>query len=146
MGSIALATTELDGTGFLPLAGDQTLVPGAQGGFHIWLKYKVTGMAAGPVTVKRTVRRVSDDKLVLTTMGAQELGPMADDGSWELPMALPSFFCPSPLGVNIIGEPMEFHLEIIDANGTKLGEGNAEATPHCPTDAQAQFCAQICSG
>src|SRR4051812_4115325 len=76
MGSIALGTTTLDGTGFLPLEGDQILVPGAQGGFHVWLKYKVTGMTAGAVTVKRTVRRVSDNKLVLTTMGAQDLGPM----------------------------------------------------------------------
>ena len=42
----------------------------------MWLKYRVAGMTAGTVTVKRTVRRVSDDKLVLTTMGQQELGPM----------------------------------------------------------------------
>jgi hypothetical protein len=146
MGSIELGTTALDGTGFQPLTGDQTLVPGAQGGFHIWLKYRVDGMAAGPVTVKRTVRRVSDDKLVLTTMGDQTIGPLADDGSWELPMALPSFMCPSPLGVNIIGEPMVFDVLIVGPDGKTLGEGTAEATPHCPTDGQAQFCQNICSG
>jgi len=146
MGSISLGSTALDGTGFVPLEGDQTLVPGAQGGFHIWLKYRVSGMAAGAVTLKRTVRRVSDDKLVLTTMGAQELGPLADDGSWELPAALPSFMCPSPLGVNIVGEPMLFDLVIVGADGKTLGEGTAEATPHCPDGDLGRFCASICSG
>ena len=146
MGSIALGTTALDGSGWMPLEGDQTLVPGAQGGFHIWLKYRVTGMAAGTVTVKRTVRRVSDNKLVLTTMGSQDLGQAGPDGGWELPMALPSFMCPSPLGVNIIGEPMRFDLVIDGADGQKLGESTAEATPWCPTDDQAQFCQNICSG
>jgi hypothetical protein len=146
MGSIALGTTALDGTGFQALEGDQILVPGAQGGFHIWLKYRVAGMTAGAVTIKRTVRRVSDDRLVLTTMGTQELGPMGDGGTWELPMALPSFMCPSPLGVNIIGEPMVFDVVILGADGKKLAEGTAEATPRCPDGDQAAFCAQICAG
>jgi hypothetical protein len=146
MGSIELGTTALDGSGYLPLAGDQTLVAGAQGGFHVWLKYRVHGMAAGKVTVHRTVRRVSDDKLVLTTEATQELGAPDDAGMWELPMALPSFMCPAPLGVRVQDEAMVFDLVIHDDAGTTLGEGTAEATPHCPDGDQADFCQRICDG
>jgi hypothetical protein len=146
MGSIELGTTALDGTGFDPLVGDQPLVPGAQGGFHVWLKYRVGGMSPGKVTVYRTVRRVSDDKLILRAEGAVELGEPGDDGMWELPAALPSFMCPTPIGVQVEDEPVVFDVQVKDAGGTLLGEGTAEATPRCPTDAQADFCHRICDG
>ena len=108
MGSITLGTTNHDGSGFVTLEGDQTLVPGAQGGFHVWLKYRVKGMSPGKVMVKRTVRRVSDNPLLLTTEGAQMVGEPAVDGSWELPTAIPSFMCPSPLGVKVFDAPAVF--------------------------------------
>jgi len=144
-GSVTLGTAALDGTGFLPLEGDQPLVPGSQGGFHVWLKYRVSGMAPGRVEVKRTVRRVSDDRLLLQADGTQDLGDEAV-GYWETPNAIPSFMCPSPLGVNIIGERAVFDLVILDERGNKLGEASAEATAHCPGGDQAAFCQQICSG
>ena len=81
----------VDGSGWAELAGDATLVPGAQGGFHIWLKYRVAGMAPEKVKVHRESRRVSDDALVLLTDGTQDVGAAAGDGWWELPAALPSF-------------------------------------------------------
>jgi hypothetical protein len=144
-GSLMLGTAALDGSGFLPLEGDQTLVPGSQGGFHIWLKYRVSGMGEGRVQVQRTVRRVSDDHLLLTASGTVDLGPEVG-GYWETPKALPSFMCPSPLGVNVIGEAAVFDVQILDANGRELGHATAEATALCPTDTQAAFCQQICSG
>ncbi len=144
-GTLTLGTAALDGSGFLPLEGDQTLVPGSQGGFHIWLKYRVTGMGEGRVQVKRTVRRVSDNRLLLTASGTEDLGAETS-GYWETPKALPSFMCPSPLGVNVIGEAAVFDVEILDDAGRELGHATAEATALCPTDAQAAFCRQICAG
>jgi hypothetical protein len=146
MGSITLGTTALDGSGFVPLEGDQPLVPGAQGGFHIWLKYRVKGMAPGKVMVKRPARRVSDDRLLLTTMGAQEVGEASADGTWELPNAIPSFMCPAPLGVKVFDEPVVFDVVITTEDGTVLGEGTAEATPRCEPGAQQPFCEKICTG
>ena len=145
-GSVTLDTVHADGTGFLPLEGDQPLVAGAQGGFHVWLKYRVSGMAPGKVHVLRTVRRVSDHRLLLTTEGNQEVGALAPDGTWELPTALPSFFCPSPLMVKIEDEPSLFDVVITTIDGAPLGEGTAEATPRCPTDDQRVFCQRICDG
>jgi hypothetical protein len=142
---VTLGTTALDGSGFYPLAGDQPLVPGAQGGYHVWLKYRVQGMAPGSVRVTRTARRVSDDRLLLTTEGTEELGP-ADEatGYWELPRALPSFMCPTPIGVQVRDEAVHFEVVVKNADGTLLGTGDAEATPRCADG--DQHCIQICSG
>src|SRR5262245_52842378 len=94
-GSVTLGTSAIDGSGFFPLTGDQPLVPGAQGGFHVWVKYRVEGMTPGKVKVTRTARRVSDNRLLLTAQPTtQEIGPAGPDGYWELPDPLPSFLCP----------------------------------------------------
>jgi hypothetical protein len=146
-GAITLGTTALDGSGFVPLEGDQTLVEGAQGGFHIWVKYRVQA-APGPAMVKRTARRVSDDRLLLTTMAETMLGEPGADGWWELPTAVPSFMCPSPLGVKVEDEPAQFQITILDMSGKMIGQASAEATPRCPSDSadKAAFCHQICDG
>src|SRR5262245_18134658 len=95
MASLSLGGTALDGSGFLPLGGDQTLVAGAQGGFHVWLKYRISGMTPQMVRVHRGARRVSDDRLLLTTDGVLDIGAPSSAGYWELPTAVPSFMCPT---------------------------------------------------
>lgn len=145
--TLELGTVASDGTGFLPLTGDQPLISGAQGGFHVWLKYRVTGMAPETVTVHREARRVSDHRLVLTTDGVQDVGVAGPDGSWELPMALPSFMCPTPIGVQIMDQAILFDVEMKLDDGTVI-KATAEAIPHCPPDGDPQrdFCLRICNG
>jgi hypothetical protein len=137
-----------DGSGYVPLAGDQTLVPGAQGGFHVWLKYRVAGMAPEEVHVHRESRRASDNALVLLTDGTQDIGTPGpdDDGWWELPTALPSFMCPTPIGISVIDELIVFDVTLSTSDGAPLAHSSASATVHCPDGAQADFCAKICSG
>src|SRR5262249_45212938 len=48
---------------------DVTLVEGAQGGFHVWLKYRVTEMGSGNQHLERTAHRAEDGQLVLRTDG-----------------------------------------------------------------------------
>jgi hypothetical protein len=136
-----------DGSGFVALAGDVSLIPGAQGGFHVWTKYRVTGAVAEMVDVAYTIHRASDDRLILSAQRQQELGPPGDAGYWELPTAMPAFMCPSPLGVQVHDLPMRFEIQLSDpATGTALGNASAEFTPHCPDGDQSAFCLQICSG
>jgi hypothetical protein len=135
-----------DGSGYVALGGDQTLVPGAQGGFHVWLKYRVAGMAPEKVHVHRESRRVSDDALVLLADGTQDVGAVGDDGWWELPAALPSFMCPTPIGISVIDERIVFEVTLTTLDGAPLAKSTAEATVHCPAGDQAAFCAHICSG
>jgi hypothetical protein len=141
---ISLGTVD-EGAGFLALAGDQPLVPGAQGGFHVWLTYRVQGHQPGAVRVRRTARRVSDGRLILLTEGMVDLGPAGEGGFWELPAPLPSFMCPSPLGVRVFDELVRFEVELLDA-GEPMASGSAEAVPRCPDDEHLEFCLRICSG
>jgi hypothetical protein len=129
--SVALGTSAVDGTGFYPLTGEQPLVPGSQGGFHVWLKFRVEGMAPGSARVHRTARRVSDDRLLLTAESVEELGAPDGSGWWETPKAVPNFMCPPPIGVEIIGQPVVFDVAVHALDGALLAEGSAEATPYC---------------
>jgi hypothetical protein len=138
--------TAVDGSGYVALGGDQTLVPGAQGGFHVWLKYRVAGMAPEKVHVHRETHRVSDNALVLLADGTQEVGAADADGWWELPTALPSFMCPTPIGISVIDQRIVFDVTLTTIDGAPLAESTAEVTVHCPTGDQAAFCANICSG
>jgi hypothetical protein len=144
--TLTLGGCASDGSGFLAFAGDQTLVPGAQGGFHVWLKYRVAGMAPEKVHVHRESHRVSDDTLVLRADGTQDVGAAGPDGYWELPMALPSFMCPPPLGINVIDQRIVFDVTLTTEAGAPLAKSSAEATVHCPEGDQATFCQRICSG
>jgi hypothetical protein len=147
---VELGTTALDGTGFAPLEGDQTLVPGAQGGFHVWVKWKIEGMAQEKVHIARTVRRLSDGELILTAESAQEVGEPASDGWWMMAQPVPSFMCPTPIGVSVEDQAMKFELTVkTDDNGEPgepLAETSATATPRCPTDSNQEFCQNICNG
>ena len=147
---VDLGTSALDGSGFYVLAGDQPLVPGAQGGFHVWVKWKVEGMAPQKVHVDRKVKRTRDGALILTTMQAIEVGSADADGWWTLLAAQPSFMCPTPVGISVDNEEVKFDLTLYgDHNGEPgalLGTTSATATPRCPTDAQQQFCQSICNG
>ena len=144
---VALGGATLDGSGFVALAGDVSLIAGAQGGFHVWTKYRVTGGPTGTVHVAYTIRRASDDRLILTAQRQQDIGPPGDAGYWELPTAMPAFMCPSPVGVQVQDLPMRLDLQISASDGGPLlGEAQTEFTAHCPEGAQAEFCATICSG
>jgi hypothetical protein len=143
---LALGTAATDGSGFVALGGDATLVPGAQGGFHIWIKYRISDMAPETVKVHRESRRVSDDALVLLTDGTIDVGAAGSDGWWELPAAQPSFMCPTPIGIDVIDQRIVFDVTMTAEDGSPLAKASAEATVHCPDGDQAAFCAKICSG
>jgi hypothetical protein len=96
--------------------------------------------------VHRESHRVSDDALVLLTDGTQEVGAATVDGWWELPQAIPSFMCPTPIGINVIDERIVFEVTLTTMDGAPLAKSSAEATVHCPDGTQAAFCAKICSG
>ena len=129
---LTLGTAATDGSGFEALGGDATLVPGAQGGFHIWLKYRISGMAPETVKVHRESRRVSDDALVLLADGSVDVGAAGEDGWWQLPAAQPSFMCPTPIGIGVIDERMVFEVTHHDRGGRAAGEvvgGSDRALP-----------------
>jgi hypothetical protein len=142
--ALELGGAASDGSGFLPLGGDVALIPGAQGGFHVWLKYRVFQMAPRSVRVVRSARRVSDGRAILDALPViADIGAPGPEGDWQSPAAMPSFMCPTPIGVQVRDEAVELRLELRDSDGALLIDGTAEVVPRCLGDS---FCERICSG
>lgn len=142
---LELGSAPAAGTGFMPMPGDATLVPGAQGGFHVWLSYKVKGTESA-VKAAHTVRRELDGKLL--SRGERRLEVVGGEvgGWWQSETATPVFLCPTPLGVSVIDVDAVFEVTLLDADAKELTKQQVKTRLKCPTDAQADFCQRICKG
>ncbi len=149
---LVLGSASEDRTQFVPVddGADVPLVPGSQGGFHVWTGVRVRG-AAGILHLDREARRMSDGELVLlASTFVLELPDEAMDDWWEHPHgddnALPSFMCPTPIGLRVRDEPLILRAQILTEDDDLLAEDDLIIVPRCPADTQADFCAEICSG
>jgi hypothetical protein len=134
--SLALGGANDDGSGFVALGGDVDLVAGAQGGFHVWLKYRVHGLSEKVHVVRSAVR--ADGKTILNALPLAQM--ISEDFESD---ALPSFMCPTPVGVQVYDQTVELKLELRDDQAT-LAEASAQVVPRCPPD--DDFCRRICGG
>lgn len=131
--------------------GPAELVPGAQGGFHVWLLYRIGGNnVPQQVQVQRIADRIAQGgtrQRVLTVNTQLELPAQP---LWESPMPQPSFMCPTPLGVNILDAPVELEVHISEAKqgGMLLCAARVLFQPVCPppTDPLHDRCLAICQG
>jgi hypothetical protein len=142
-GPVELGTTDDAGT-FVALSGPVDGIPGSQGGFHVNLLYRLPRGAVGSITVDHQVRRVRDERLVSRGTRMWDVG-LTRVPTWETPSAVTVFMCPTPVGVDIIGEALRFTVTAKDAAGQPFATGSATATFRCGTSAGA-FCASICKG
>lgn len=125
---------------------DVTLVPGAQGGFHVWLGMRMRGIA-GAIQVEREARRVADDALVFRGLPQTiEVPEEALDTWWDSPQVAPAFMCPSPIGIRVFDEELVFTVFVRDADAQIIAMDQIVMVPHCPEDSQQEFCLEICSG
>ena len=146
-GALTLGSVMADGMTFRPISDgeDVTLVEGAQGGFHVWMKFRAKDVPAGPTTMFRTARRMTDDKLVLRSQTDTMVGAAGPDGTWEVPTPLPMFMCPSPVGLSVIDQPIVFRIELQDSSGQTMAAQHIALVTHCP-DSSLAFCMRICTG
>jgi hypothetical protein len=151
---LVLGGASPDGTGFVPVhdGDDATLIGGAQGGFHVWTGLRVRG-ASGQLRLERQARRVDDDALVLRASTVVLDVPELGGAWWERPdgtevNALPSFMCPTPIGIRVRDEPLRIRAQLLSDDQVLLGEDEIVLVPRCPVDdaGEAEFCAAICSG
>jgi hypothetical protein len=126
---------------FQPYAdGDEVkLVEGAQGGFHVWLSYRASGVAAGEAELDRRAHRLSDGAVVLRYDTRTELAAPGADGFIDAMAPLPMFMCPTPIGISVLDTPIVFELSVAGARAA------VTLTPHCPSNAR-DFCQRICTG
>ena len=147
-GEIRAGSAAMDGTGFVEVADGTvvTLVPGSQGGFHVWLSTSIHGVT-GTLHIERTARRVSDNALVYRGQRQLvEIPEEAMDGWWNDAHAIPAFMCPSPIGVKVFDEPLLFEVRLLSDDDEVLASDRLVLEPHCPDGDLAAFCVQICSG
>lgn len=141
---LELGSSPAAGMGFEAMPGAATLTPGAQGGFHVWLSYRVKG-ADGVVKAAHTVRRESDGKLL--SRGERKLEVSGAEGEWwQSEAATPTFLCPTPLGVSVIDVHAVFEVTLLGEDGGELVKQQVKTQLVCPTDGQAEFCQRICTG
>lgn len=142
-GALELGAEDADGGAVFPLPAAVQATPGAQGGFHVPMLYRVTAPALAGVSFEHRVTRVRDDALVSKGSRTMNIEPVAAGQSWTSPGAIIIFICPTPVGVNVVGEELNFEVTATKS-GALLGKASGRATFTCaPADG---FCASICSG
>lgn len=140
---LELGTTDSMGA-FVALTGDVNATPGAQGGFHVNVLYKLPQGGVGTVTFEHRVVRAADDKLVSLGSREWDLG-LFKVSSWSSPNPVNVFICPTPVGIDVIGKELVFTVKAKDSNGKTLASGSARATFRCGPNGGA-FCDSICKG
>jgi hypothetical protein len=142
---MTLGSIHDDGS-FAPLTDGQdvTLVEGSQGGFHVWMKFRVHGMPPGDVDIARTAHRADTGDSVLRTTGTITIGPPDANGDWELPMAATMFMCPTPIGVRVADERIVYEI-MLSLGADEVSHASISLVPRCPA-AQLDFCMKICTG
>lgn len=142
-GTLELGAEDPDGGAVFPLPAELQATPGAQGGFHVPMLYRVTAPAVAGVAFEHRVTRVRDDALVSKGNRTMSVEAVAAGLSWTSPGAIIIFICPTPVGVNVVGEELNFEVTATKS-GELLGKATGRAVFRCaPADG---FCASICSG
>lgn len=145
---LVLGSSADDGQGFVPLGdgSDAPLIAGAQGGFHVWVGIEVSGVS-GPIALDRDARRVEDDALVLRAIRqVVEVPEDAMEMPWQKPVAVPSFMCPTPIGLQVYDREIELAVRMFDEDDQLLAEDTITVVPRCPTGELESFCLDICGG
>jgi hypothetical protein len=146
-GELILGGTDDSGAGFLELAdgSDAALIAGAQGGYHVWTKLRAHLME-GELRITREARRVSDGVLVLSVPVQEFAVPHeAMEDWWEEPDAWPNFMCPSPVGIQVYDQEIEYTVEVTTVDGALVGRARITRVPRCPAGDEAN-CHDRCSG
>lgn len=146
-GELLLGGAEQEGTGFrfLEDGADAPLVAGAQGGYHVWTGLRARGMR-GELRVTREARRVADRVLVLSVPVQELMVPdEAMEDWWQEPEAWPNFMCPTPVGIQVYDQAIEFTVQVSTEEGDLVGEDHIILVPRCPPGDQ-ETCHQRCSG
>ncbi len=160
--SFAIGGGNEDGTaGFVGLEDGQevTLVPGAQGGFHMFVNVRLgfEETVEEHITLERTARKVADNKLVSKANSRVDLVPSSEDGYHDSDRPMLMFLCPSPVGISVLDGPLVLRFQVLaeEEEATQQDLPGAASTPkadvtikvqvRCP-ESQQSFCEQICTG
>lgn len=142
---IGLAAAGSEGFVEVQDGSEAVLQRGAQGGFHVWTAPRFQG-AKGTVYLDRQARRAADGILVLRASRlVLDIPEDAMDSWWHPEQAIPSFMCPTPIGVQVYDSEIDFTFELRSKSEELLATDTITLIARCP-DADLDFCHDICSG
>lgn len=145
--SMVVGTGANGSEGFLAVEDgeDAILARGGQGGFHLWTNPKIRG-AEGTVYLDREARLVSDGTLVLRGIRLVIDLPEETMGDWWHPeQAVPSFMCPTPIGVTVYDQEIEFVFRMLSEDEELLAEDRLRVVARCD-ESDLEFCHEVCGG
>lgn len=144
-GAVALGTlVSATRPTFMVLPAQLELQPGAQGGFHVELAFRVAGHIEPQAVFNHRLTRVRDGVLVSKGTRTFDVAPDAT-GTWLSPDSVPLFLCPTPIGVNVVDEALNFEVTVSRRPGLLLGRVTVQAVVTCPAGARA-LCESVCRG
>jgi hypothetical protein len=146
-GELVLGGADDTGASFveLPDGSDATLIAGAQGGYHVWTRLRAHSME-GELRVVYQARRVSDGVLVLSLPERELMVPHeAMQDWWEEPDPTANFMCPTPIGIQVYDQEIEYTVQVTTVDGSLVGEARITRVPRCPAGDE-QNCHDRCSG
>jgi hypothetical protein len=114
---------------------------GAQGGFHVYLMYRLPEGGVGSITFNHQARLASNGTLVSRGSRTYDLGS-APLSNWTSPDPVRVFMCPTPVGVNIVGQALTLEVTATDDSGAQLGVSNTQTTFTC----SSSYCESTCKG
>jgi hypothetical protein len=146
-GDLLLGGADDSGAGFVDLVdgADAPLIAGAQGGYHVWTSLRARNMK-GELRIDREARRVADGVLVLVVPTQELLVPDEAMEDWWLdPAPVPNFMCPTPIGIQVHDQAIEFTSWVRTVDGDLVGRDSITLVPRCPAGDEAN-CHARCSG
>jgi len=133
--SLLIAGTDDAGETFEPFedGAERSLIGGAQGGMHVWMQLRLSGMCTSGLDVDRRIE--TDDEageLVDVQRGPLRFTDGPEPGTFELAAPLTMILCPTTRPV--IDQPFRFAVRAEDAEGRVVIERKPFVAA-CPTGA-----------
>ncbi len=115
--SLTIGTSDADGAEFVPVADDDTvpLHPGPQGGAHVFLHARISGVCPDTARLDRRVVDARTSELVSLNRGPVDFVPLGEQ--FELDGAAQMTLCPDLAGRAIDGAELRFVVSAEDAEG-----------------------------
>lgn len=156
---LVVGTATADAATFVPVdsGSDLGLLPGTQGGFHIFIRVRLGSAHVDKLgtewVLRREARRVDTGAMVsqaeqrITPRGnGLRMVPTGEPGLLETDKSMLLFLCPTPEGVAVADRLLRVEISA-SAEGTTSGpQGDLLFRPRCLDSEQRSYCEEICSG
>jgi hypothetical protein len=136
--AIEMSITAAEDTGWQVTrdGDDATMDIGAQGGFHVWMRARASGVCSRAATLHYEVHTVASGAFIVEGIVAHALAP-AEDGKTDVGWlatehAQPVILCPPPQGTDVIDQELRITTTLTDDTGRAAVAEHTVRT-RCPT-------------